>query len=399
MKQYLQNKKTLLLQNKLILSQNMKNAIYILQLPILELKNWIMNEIEKNPLLEIIEKKAEITQQPENPDTEEIEFSENSYKYLSDSSIEYLYEHENKNKENTILLDRISKTKSLYEHLLFQARAIFKSESDLIISKNIIGNLNSKGFLDFLDTEIEELTKKIKVSKKKILDVLKIIQTFDPPGIAARNLQESLLIQLKQQKKQNTLCYKILKNHFKEVLQNKFYLLSKKLNISSQEIKKLIYKEIKTLNFIPSSKYNYTPSLPLIIDITIKYENARWIITINEDELPLFIIKENYFSFSKEILSSEDKKFIRLNILQGKWILKSLARRKKILIQIASFLVKKQRNYLLGLGNLTPLSYNDLAKELNLHVSTISRAANNKYVDCPLGILPLKAFFSSLKRF
>ena len=178
-------------------------------------------------------------------------------------------------------------------------------------------------------------------------------------------------------------------------MQNKFYLLSKKLNISSQEIKKLIYKEIKTLNFIPSSKYNYTPSLPLIIDITIKYENARWIITINEDELPLFIIKENYFSFSKEILSSEDKKFIRLNILQGKWILKSLARRKKILIQIASFLVKKQRNYLLGLGNLTPLSYNDLAKELNLHVSTISRAANNKYVDCPLGILPLKAFFSS----
>ena len=183
----------------LIITEKIKLIFHVLELPILELKNFLDKKIEENPLLE-----------------------KKDYSF-------------NKNYSNKkIDIDNIENRKSLYEHLMFQAN-ISISKKDLKIAKQIIGNLNEKGFLDI---EIEKIAKSLKIFKKKVLDILKIIQTFDPIGIGARSFHESLLIQLKFQKKENSFLFKLLKNHFNDFLKKRSSLF-KKLNISKESFQNL----------------------------------------------------------------------------------------------------------------------------------------------------------------
>ncbi len=339
---------------KLVLTQKMKQIFHVLELPVLELKEYVDSEIEQNPLLEKKERERDFI---------------------------------NKNTYNDEILNSLAKKKSLFAHLMEQAHEIFSTKEELAIAEALFSNLNHKGFLAI---STSELSAYLQITEEKLLEVLKRVQTFDPIGICAKNIQECLLLQLKEQKKENSLIFELVDKHFEAFLQGKNNFLLKTLKISSKKLKEMTH-ELKSLKLDPASDYGDEIASPPAPDIRIRYERPTWRVFINHSEIPSFSINalEN-ISFDKE-----DKKYIQSCILKGKWLKESLENRRKILLKITFFIIKKQKDFLLSAGPLQPLNLKEIALDLKMHSSSISRAVSNKYIDSPLGILPLKYFFSS----
>ena len=325
------------------LSQKMLTSITILSLPVLELKNWLLKQAEQNPLIIIKEK---------------------TNKLSSVASLDYLPTHS-----------------SLYDSLIFQAHLEIHCPEKLKIAKYIIGSLDSHGFFT---QEKAALAQEAGYPLKEIAEVLTIIQTFDPPGIAAENVQHSLLLQLERNNKQKSLAYKVFREYFKDLLNNKISDISRKLNIPIASLYNEIKQVLKKLTTNPASQFQPSLVMPIIPDIIAKHEQNKWIITTNEEDLPLLQLQkvDNMNEVCcKSFLTSGKKLFLLLN------------KRKEFLIKLTVFIIQKHKGYLLHQTNMLPLTYKEAAIELNVNISTIARAVSGKYIDSPLGILPMKHFF------
>jgi RNA polymerase sigma-54 factor len=253
---------------------------------------------------------------------------------------------------------------SLYEHLMTQARLVFK---DLTQAEAIIGNLDQKGF--YTEPVIDE-------------DALKIIQSFDPPGIAAKDVRDSLLIQLRMNGHSNSLAYEIINNHYLDFLHGRASKISKALKHSLAEVQKEIQTKIKPLDPFPGYRFSLGPSTVPSVDLVIHEE-----VEINTP-LPLFSLKEEYSLFSHT-------PFYRAYLSEAKWLIRSVKRRNQILQLIGSFLKKTQKSFLLGEGALIPMTMKEAALALNISEASLTRAVSNKLISCPLGIIPLRSFFST----
>ncbi len=332
------------LQQSQFLVHLMQNTFKLLQMNILELKDYVFSEVEKNPLLET------------------------EYKYFSF------------NRYTSYPIDYLESKKSLFHHLMTQAREFFK-QKDLNIAENIIGNLDENGFFTI---SIKEISKNLKIAENKVKDILNIIQTFDPIGIAAKNLQESLLLQIADK---NSLSYLVIDKYFDKILQNKIPWIAKKLNIESKKLQLLLEKTLKKLDFSPGRSYSQDSYLTSITpDILIKKEGKNWIVEINEEDIPIFKINQKY----KKIKNLPKKYLFSFKHLQ-----KNILLRRKTLIDIAFYIIKKQRAFLMNKAPLKPMTVKEVAEKLNVHISTISRAISNKYVKCPNAIFAMKAFFTN----
>ncbi|NGX35132.1 MAG: RNA polymerase sigma-54 factor [Candidatus Anoxychlamydiales bacterium] len=353
MQSFHQSTKTSQIQ-KLQMNYLMKRALLMLQMTNLELKKFLEIEIEKNPILEI-----------KSSDIERFNHSNDEIK--KKSSIKY--------------------KPSLFEHLFTQAKEAFFLKKDLFIAENIIGNLDKKGYFSI---DIENFSKELKISKEEILKILKIIKTFDPKGIAAKNLKERFLLQIDTKK---SIEYKIINEHFENILKNKINIIAKKLKKNVRDVQKIIEKIILKSTFDPTENFSKDPPKNISADIFIKKLGKNWVIEIDED-LPYFEINKNLVNLLEKDKKYSSKKYIFLANL----LMKNIKIRRKTLYNISIYVIKKQRSYLLDKSNLLPMSIKEVAKSLNLHPSTISRAISNKYIDCPNGLLPIKSFFSkSLK--
>lgn len=380
------------MQHRLLLSQHMKAALHALTLPVLELKDWALKEIEKNPLIEIKDKE---------------EF--NSFEEGSDSGSSYTYVDEKPKTSNNLhqkhipfkseeitqpIIDRLENKESLFDYLLFQATVLFTSKEDIKIAKYIIGNLNSKGFLDLSTKEIAE---DLNLNIEKVEKTLKLIQKLDPPGIGCRNLQESLLVQLEAQKKDASVAYKLVKFHFQELLYKKFGLISKKMGVGLESILKIINEDLKGLTLNPAQNFSDEISEPIVPDLTINFDQNKWSISINDQDIPKITIPKKYNDILNNLDRSE-RQTVQKYLLQGRWLVKAINSRRSTLIKIVSYIVKKQRSFLLGLGPLLAMNYKELSSKLNLHISTISRAISNKYASTPIGIISLRSLFSGASK-
>jgi len=338
---------------KFIFSEKLKLFQHILKLPVLELKNYLDEQIEKNPLLEKVE----------------IDVFNKEKKFFDPSIVQI-------------------KTKpSLYEHLMFQAREAFSNKEDLKIAKYLIMNLNEKGYLQI---ELKEIASLLSIPIKNIKDVLKKIQRFDPVGIAAKNLQESILIQLKAKNKTKQLSFYIIKNHFKDLLYRKKFIL-KKFKIREEKLEEIIRRDYKGLKTDLTAEFSDDIIPHVVVDIVIKYEYKKWKILIKEG----YFIKKNEKFFFK--IREEEKSIIKKYEKEGLSIIQAIENRKSLLKKIAFFLIHSQKRYFLGEEDIIPYNVSYLSKKLKVHPSTMYRAISNKYVECPRGILPLKSFFSYSK--
>lgn len=337
-------------ERRLIMTFALRQALEILQMPQQELALWIKGEAERNPLLEL-------------------EASSERSKFSLQEDIQ------------------IASSETLFERLIRQTRENFFLLSDRLIAEKILGHLNEKGFLE---TSLEEIAKECKKTVSEIEAVLSVLQTFDPPGICARNLQESLLLQLKALGKEKTPAYRLIQICFEDLLHSRFSNIKKKLKLSNlSEILELLAR----LHFRPADRF-VNETVPLAVpDFYLEKNEGKWTIGLDESELPKIHLASQYLSLDPD--SPEEKESLRLLKASAKWVLRSLNRRKKLLLQIASVLFRKQIAFLDQSGPLAPLSLKEISQQLQIHESTLSRALSGKFAQTPRGCISLRSLISS----
>lgn len=355
---------------RLFLSSYLKQSLKILSLPLLDLKELIEEELKNNPFLEKLEQPPYLPQSFGSSRT-------NNFEKFSLQELPY--------------------KDSLTEHLSRQARLVF-STNDLKNALFLIGSLNEKGFLD---ENLQDIQKEMQISKEKLLTVLETVQTFDPPGIAALNLQSSFLSQLKEKNKTCSLAYKIIQDHFDLFLHNQKKQLAKIYQVPLSEIEQEFFHNLKKLNANPAARFQKTVFENKLIDLRIEYEKKHFLIFLKQDSLPTLRLNRRYLNLlidqelqeQKKITPSE-KKILKKHFFTARLFLKQLKQRDDLLKKLALLLIKEQRGYLLGQSKLLPFSLKELAQKLNLSLSSAYRLLKDKHLLSPRGLEPLKNLFS-----
>lgn len=395
---------------RLMMTPQMQQAIRFLQMPVLELTSLIEAEMEQNPILEYLEEEVQEKEEEEweeesHLEEKEIIFEDQSYEILkqideefrdhfAESGASILRRSAEEDKKKTYQESSIQDRLSLYDYLLNQAKEVLQTPEEFAMAEILLGYLDSRGFLL---TPLEEIAALFEFEVPRLAEVLKVIQTFEPLGIAAKDLKESLLIQLRCLKKENSLAYAIIENHFNDLLHNRIPLLKKELNCSSSDIQKAIDKDIAKLDLHPGTSYSKDVIPYVIADVTLRQDGDNLTAEINEDFISPLKLNSKYLKMLEDTqLSAETKQFIKVKILSAKWLIKNIFQRNETIERIATSLAKRQKTFFLHPeGKLIPLTMKTIAEELDLHESTIARAVANKYIDTPRGLFPLRFFFSN----
>lgn len=372
---------------RLILSPQMQQALHLLQLPVQELSSVIEEELTQNPLLEYSENDDD--SQPDIDDLlqsldHQIRNSPNQTRREEDDLRAVI--------ENTVALEA-----SLFDHLMKQACETFPDKKRRELAEILIGHLDKDGYLT---TPLEEVAALFSCSTQELSPILEVIQTFDPPGVGARDLKEALLIQLKINGKDQTLAFRIIEEHFDDVLQNKLPLIAKRLSCSVGEIKNVIASEMRHLTLRPGgaqTQGHYREiSNHITPDLAIHQSEGALSIHINDAPILPLRLNSDYLNMLQEKgLPDETRAYIQEKISSGKWLMRNLHERHQTLHRIAQELIKLQENFFSSpKGQLVPLTMKEIAEKLELHESTVARAVSNKYLACSRGILSLRSFFS-----
>ncbi len=404
---------------RLIMSKQMQQAIHFLQVPVMELTPLIDAELEQNPVLENAEddadKDSELNQLEEEHNEEscdqdqvpeqELTFDEHDFEILrrldedfrdhfSEAGNVAVRPRSEQDKLQTFLESSIESKETLFEHLMCQAREAFDNYNQLDIAEAVIGNIDSTGFFN---TSLDELAVLKKCTVADIENVLKVVQTFDPIGIGARSLKESLLIQLKNFGKELSLAYQIVDRHFDDLLHNRIPTIKKALQCTAEEIRKAVDHDIAALDLHPGTQLNHQIVSVITPDACVKLEDDELVVAVNDDSMPSLRLNSRYLRMLDDAeLPKETKDFIKQKIVSAKWLLRNIMQRNDTLERICKSLTKWQRDFFLNSnGPLVPLTMKTLADELEVHESTIARAVSRKYIDTPRGLLPLRSFFTS----
>ena len=390
---------------RLMMSNKMQQALSVLQLPALEMAQMIAQEMEQNPILELIEETSQ-EQLPieEEPAEKELSFDEKDLEVFerldedfrdlfSESGDFYKKRTQEDEKRKSFLDQSIRKEPSLFEYLMEQACQVLEPKLRPV-AEVLIGSFDENGFLN---TPLEEVAEFHGIALELLQKVLKEIQQLDPPGVGAVDLKESLLLQLRRKLKEDSLAYFIIEGHYDDLLNNRLPKISEKLAVSSNEVRLAIDEHIARLDLHPGAAHSRVIPQTITPDVTIRQEGDDLVVDINNDYIPSLRLNHQYMKMLKDNLVPEvDKEFIKEKVLSAKWLMKNLYSRGDTVERIARELAKTQRNFFLDpKGELLPSLMKTLAQDLELHESTIARAVANKYVDTPRGIFPLRFFFTN----
>ncbi|RJQ51889.1 MAG: RNA polymerase sigma-54 factor [Nitrospiraceae bacterium] len=400
------------LSQKLILTPQLQQSIKLLQLPLLELLQDINQELMGNPLLE-----ESVEQEPgEKTEAPEMALEEEAFRKPSDDSEaplekifgfttdNYFEERESDGRdlgyfndgaeEVQSYLERNRKKPDLYEHLLWQLRLTSTPEEVGRAAEVIINNLNEDGYLKASPEEIAETTK---TGMKTFGDALSLVQELDPSGVGARDLQECLLLQLKPLNLKGSLVESILTDGFQELEGKKYKHLASKFTTSIDDIFAAV-KIIEGLEPRPGRNFSSDEPVHIIPDVFIEESDGAFLITLNDEGVPRLRLSNYYRKLlaNKKSLGPEEKKFLEEKLRSAIWLLKSLDQRNKTIYRVTESILKFQDEFFRkGHKHLKPLNLKDVAEDLGMHESTISRVTSNKYVQCPQGLLGFRFFFSN----
>lgn len=290
-------------------------------------------------------------------------------------------------------------TESLQEHLLWQLRLTSMTDTDVAIATAIIDAIDDNGYLTISVNEIREAVgPETQVELDEIDAVLHRIQTFDPPGVAARSLRECLLIQLAQFDPRTPWLKEARKlvNDFLELLGAKdFKQIQRRMKISESELREIM-QLIQSLNPHPGGIIASGNAEYIVPDVFVFKAKDRWIVDLNPDCSPRLKINAGYAALIRRADSSSDNTFLRNHLQEAKWFIKSLQSRNETLLKVAKCIVEHQQAFLeYGEEAMKPLVLHDIAEVVGMHESTISRVTTQKYMHTPRGIFELKYFFSS----
>ncbi len=285
------------------------------------------------------------------------------------------------------------KGENLAEHLLFQLRMVELSPLQEKIAYQIIWNLNKDAYLCCTFSEIAE---ECKCEEKEVEDVVKIVQHLDPVGAASRDLGECLFIQLESMGMENSLAAKIVREHLDKLANRGYNKIAKIEDVTIDEVYTAV-KEIQSLEPRPGRPFGTDAPRYIVPDIYVYKQGDEYIITLNEDGLPRLRISPFYLKLLKEQAGAEDSAaYLNEKLKAATWLIKSIHQRQKTIFKVTESIVKRQREFFdNGIERLKPMVLKDIADDIGVHESTVSRVTNNKYVHTPHGVFELKFFFTS----
>lgn len=373
---------------KLIMTPELRQAIELLQLNTLELKEYIARELEENPILEI----TGVTEDYEN--IEKYANNEIDWKEYFESFDDYSYRQEiDKNIEEYNFESYISYEPTLREFLLSQLNLIPLDNKEHKIGVSIIENIDNNGYLT---TPVEEIAKMINSSVEEVEIILNIIQNFDPPGVGARDLKECLLIQLRDRRDINKHVVDIIENHLEDLAYNRILKIAKALNIEVYEVQEAC-DFIRRLEPKPGRAFGSSLESGYIIpDAEIRIIDGELVVILNDATGPRLGINNYYKSLLRAANDRDTIEFLNQKLNSAMWVIRSIEQRRATIKKVIESIAKFQREFFLeGEKSLKPLTLKDIAKDVGMHESTVSRATNGKYVQTPRGLYELKYFFSS----
>jgi RNA polymerase sigma-54 factor len=393
----------------------------LLQLPLLSLEQKIQTELELNPVLEEgledeLEQEVEtieVTEEEKETVEQELELtdpedsnSDLDKKELSDAqedsdwdellNDEESYEYRLPRDKNEDDFERPEvELSSMTDHLMEQMNYLSFNESDQKIGEYLIWNIRDDGYLDE-SISVDSVAEIFESSATKVESVLTQIQKFDPVGVGARNLQECLLVQLKEMRPRPQLAIKVIVDHFEDFKNKRYEKILSEINIDREKLKDII-DLIAKLNPKPglglyNTKHNY-----IIPDFIVEKVEDEFVVTLNDWNVPPLRISKTYKQLlhSKNNTDKETKQYIRKKIESAKWFISSIYQRKITMLSVMQSIVEKQYDFFSrGPSYINPLIMREIADMINMDISTVSRVANGKYVQTDFGIFELKYFFT-----
>lgn len=406
----LELRQSLKLTQQLVMTPQLQQAIKLLQMSRMELIEQVREEMEENPILEegMEEQEERASQEetvevssPEQDGVAEVDGSREGLpeidwqSYLDSYSLggsagDFYEETEERPSFESLL----TKKGSLTDHLAWQLGMLRLDEDLRRCCAEVIGNLDEKGFLV---ATLEEIGSACNLATGCVEKALGTVQGFEPAGVAARNLQECLLIQARRLDMGGTVVEEILRDHI-DFLENKNYQpIARKLGLSLDEVFAAI-KIISSLDPRPGAAFNQEDAHYIIPDIFIHRVSGEYVVTLNDEGLPHLRINSFYRSYlsNKSDVDKQAGEYIQDKVRSALWLIKSIHQRQRTIYKVTKSIVKFQREFLdQGIEYLKPLVLRDVAEDIQMHESTISRVTTNKYVQTPQGLFELKFFFNS----
>jgi len=395
------------------MTPKLQQALKLLQMPAIELQQMLKQEIMENPLLEgvdDIEELSEEQQREEEQEREEAKKKEEPTEEKPEAEAgeenvdwdEYfnqgfeLGRSASEEESHEEFFEKVPVARpSFTDQLIGQLRIATNDEQLVAIGDYVIGSLDDSGYLT---CELEEVADTFGVTVDIIEHVLKMIQAFDPPGVGARNLRECLLLQLHARGEEDTLAARIIRDHFEEFKQKKYLEISKKLKVTIQDIQAQC-KVISTLDPKPGLEVSADDPRYVIPDLVVENIDGKYVVYLNDRNIPRLRISQSY---QEELLKGshagnrETREFINSRLKSARWLIQTIEQRRRTMVKVMECIVRKQRAFFeKGTAFLRPLTLQQVASEIGMHESTVSRVTTNKYVQTPRGVFELKFFFSS----
>ncbi len=426
---YLSQKQT----QSMVLAPQLQQSLAMLQAPNLELKALVEQELEQNPVLEEIpveearqedketgadkealdaldpsEPPADLTFDPatEKESNEPVDDFQAEFEKLVQLDQEWrdhftatnvpLRESAEDEEKRQYMFDSIVAETSLQEYLMEQVRELELPDGQRPIADLLVGNIDERGYLA---TTIENLSFSTALPQETIEEVLAIIQSFQPPGVGARDLRECLLLQLERADRIGDLEYSIIKEHFKLLSRRKFPEIVSGLGRDDVDVVDVQKAAERISHLEPHPGRDFLPETQqyIVPEVFVKKIDGEWQITLNNEQVPHLRISNTY----KDIMSNgkssaEDREYIREKIRAGKFLIKSLHQRQTTISNIAHEIVTRQNEFFKeGTSKLKPLTMVQVAEAVGVHETTVSRAVSSKYMETPHGVFEMKYFFTS----
>jgi len=376
---------------KMMLTPKMLLSMHVLQLNIMDLRVFMQAELEENPLLE-----EEVSGwQPDEDEAKlDRELSQLVDENIDDQDFSGVEKDEGlgaSEEKSRYLESLIVKKESLYEHLNWQLEVLSKDAEQKRIGEFLIGNLDDNGYLKI---DLKEVRDALAVSSRSAKSALSLIRSLDPVGVGARNLKESLLLQLIHAGKGNTHLYRIVHSYLEELEKGNYERIAEALSITVKEVE-LAKKRLSYLNPYPGATFSRDVTIRIIPDVFLDKNNGSYNVDVNEDDLPRATVNRLYANMLRNKKADEmTKKYIKNKLLASRWLIDAVKQRKNTLMRICECLIEIQKDFL-EIGDIAakPLILKQVADRLSVSEATVSRAVSNKYLQTPTQLYSLKRFF------
>jgi RNA polymerase sigma-54 factor len=407
------------LRQELKINPRLYQAMDLLYMPLLDLQQHLKQELLNNPFLDLVEAEEEdeegeteaeaVAETPEEKERgEEIDWEEILLDGF-DTAGGRREEHEEREYYEPVTVA----TRDLSDHLRDQVSLLELNPREMLLADEFLGNINDDGYLatpvnEIIESVNEMITSAAEAEDRDLGDIplytleegegmLKTVQDLDPPGVGARNLQECLKLQLEEAGMQQSVPYRLVRDCFEELIAHRWSEISKRFGISASDVQKAA-DEIAKLDPKPGLRFRSGDENYIIPDLIVDKIDGQYHVFLNDANLPRLRLSKAYQEIArdKKKFEGENKEFISNKLNSANWMIQAIEQRRQTMLKVMNYIVDRQRDFFeKGVQFLKPLTLREVAEVINMHESTVSRVTNEKFVQTPRGVLPLKFFFSS----